>query len=189
MSRTGPVGRLARAFLAGAYAVTLLSIVDGRGSARFRNPHILTEPTAWLLHLLMFISLVILAGALATTLFGPAARRRFQIAALAAVVTAVAIAGLIGVLTRGMAWGFPLADLVWWFDVLMLSEGLVATVAAIILGTPGCEIGVWSELLARARGRDFEAETGLACVVGLHWLDAWEARGRASGSKSRPDSV
>jgi len=189
MNRTGPVGRLARAFLAAAYAVTLLSIVDGRGSARFRNPHILTEPTAWLLHLLMFISLVILVGALATTLFGPAARRRFQIAALAAVVTAVAIAALIGVLTRGAAWGFPLADLVWWFDVLMLSEGLVATLAAIILGTPGCEIGVWSELLARARGRDFEAEVGLACIVGLHWLDAWEARGRASGSKSRPDSV
>jgi len=173
--RTGPVGRLARVVLAVAYAAVLLSIVDTRGSARFRNPHILSEPTAWFLHLLMFISLLVLVGALV----GPAARRRFQVGTLAAGVAAVVVAALIGVFTRGAAWGFPLADLVWWFDVLMLSEGLVATLLAIVLGTPGCEIGVWSELLARARGRDFETHVGLSCIVGLHWLDAWEARRRA----------
>jgi len=46
-----------------------------------------------------------------------AARRRFQVGTLAAGVAAVVVAALIGVLTRGAAWGFPLADLVWWFDV------------------------------------------------------------------------
>jgi len=51
--RTGPVGRLARLSLAAVYAASLLSIVDRRGSAHFRNPHILTEPLAWLLHLVM----------------------------------------------------------------------------------------------------------------------------------------
>ena len=183
VSRTGPIGRLARAGLAAAYAATLVSIVDWRGSARFRNPHILSEPSAWLLHLLMFVSFVILVGALASTFAGPAGKRRFQVGAVAASVIAVVIAALIGLATRGAAWGFPLADLVWWFDVVMLSEGLVATLLAIILGTPGCEIGVWAELVARRRGRDSEVHIGLACIVGLHLLDAWEARARASANR------
>lgn len=183
--RTGPVGRLARLGFAAAYGATFLSIVDWRGSARFRNPHILSEPTAWFLHLLMFISFLILVGALATTWAGPAAKRRFQVGAFVASATAVAVAALIGLATRGTTWGFPLADLVWWFDVLMLSEGLVALLLAIILGTPGCEIGVWSELLARARGGEPETNVGLACVVGLHVLDAWEARSRVAANKSR----
>jgi hypothetical protein len=182
--RTGPIGRLARAGLAAAYAATLLSIVDWRGSARFRNPHILSEPSAWFLHLLMFTTFLILVGALATTLAGPTAKRRFQVGAFAASLTAVAVAALIGLGTQGAAWGFPLADLVWWFDVLMLSEGLVATLLAIILGTPGCEIGVWPDLLARARGGDSETHVGLACIVGLHLLDTWEARARVSSNKS-----
>jgi hypothetical protein len=175
VSRTGPIGRVARVVLAAAYAAVLLSIVDSRGSARFQNPHILSEPSAWLLHALMFITFLILVG----TLVRPAARRRVQVGAFAVSVVVVAIAALIGLLTRGAAWGFPLADLVWLFDVVMLAEGLAATLLAIFLGTPGCEIGVWSELLARARGRDFETQVGLSCVVGLHWLDAWEARRRA----------
>jgi len=184
LPRTGPLGRVARAVLATAYAATFLSIVDWRGSARFRNPHILSEPTAWFLHLLMFTTFVILVGALATTLAGPAAKRRFQVGAIGASVTVVAIAALIGLGTRGAAWGFPLADVVWWFDVLMLSAGLVATLLAIILGTPGCEIGVWSELVARRRGGHAETHVGLACIVGLHLLDAWEARTRVSSKQS-----
>jgi hypothetical protein len=183
--RTGPVGRLARLGFAAVYAAAFLSIVDWRGSARFRNPHILSEPTAWFLHLLMLISFLILVGALATTFAGPFAKRRFQVGAFVASVAAIAVAALIGLGTQGAAWGFPLADLVWWFDVLMLSEGLVALLLAVALGTPGCEIGVWSELLARARGGESETHVGLACVVGLHLLDAWEARSRLSANKSR----
>lgn len=38
--RTGPVGRLLRLGMAVAAALTLASIVDSHGSARFRNPHI-----------------------------------------------------------------------------------------------------------------------------------------------------
>src|SRR5690348_4960150 len=92
LPRTGPLGRLARVVLAAAYAATLLSIVDGRGSSRFRNPHILSEPTAWFLHLLMFATFVILVGALASTLAGPSAKRRFQVGAIGASVAVVVIA-------------------------------------------------------------------------------------------------
>ena len=165
--------------LAGAYAGAFLSIVDRRGSAHFRNPHILSEPLAWLLHLLMFATFVLLVGALASELNGPATKRRWQVAAVLGAVVVVVAAGSIGTIGQGSFWGFPLADLVWWFDVLMLSAGFVATVLAVALGTPGCEIGVWPALLARARGRTASSEQGLACIVGLHLIDAWEARRRA----------
>jgi hypothetical protein len=170
--RTGPIGRVARLALATAYAVTLGSIVDPRLSARFRNPHILTEPGAWILHVVMFITFILLVGALA----GAATKRTWQVAALGLSALTVALAALVGILTHGSAWGFPLADIVWWFDVVMLVEGFIATIVATALRTPACEIGVWRELAARARGGSSPPEHGLDCIVGLHLLDAWEAR-------------
>ena len=173
---TGPLGRLARLVLTVVYALVLLSIVDSRGSARFRNPHILTEPAMWLLDAVMFITFILLVGALT----GPTARRRAQIAAVIGSVLAVAFAAALGIVIDGAGWGFPLADVVWWFDVVMLVEGGVALVLAVVLRFPGCEIGVWRELLARARGGTARPEEGLACIVGLHLLDTWEARRNAA---------
>ena len=66
----------------------------------------------------------------------------------------------------------------WSFDVVLLAEDVVALVLAIALGTPGCEIGVWPELIARVRGERSSRSTGLVCIVGLHLVDAWEARHR-----------
>ena len=182
--RTGPVGRLARLALAGAFALTLFSIVDSRGSARFRNPHVLSEPSVWFLDALMFVIFVILVGALASALAGARARRPWQVGVVVASMAAVALAAGVGLATHGSAWGFPLADLVWWFDVVVLVEQLIATLLAIALGTPGCEVGVWSDLLARARGHTAPSEQGLACVVGLHLVDAWEARRRTTAPLS-----
>jgi hypothetical protein len=85
-------------------------------------------------------------------------------------------------------WGFPLADLVWAFDVLMLSETIVALLLAVALGTPGCEIGVWPELIARTRGGRAAPAAGLACIVGLHFVDASEARRRA-GARPGADAA
>lgn len=174
--RSGPMGRVARLGLATVFGLTLYAIVDSRGSARFRNPHILGEPSAWVLHLAMFSVFVILVGAVASAIAGPALRRRWQIRAVVALVALLVSAAGIGLLTHRSAWGFPLADLVWWFDVLLLCEQLIASLLAIALGTPGCEIGVWPELLSRVRGRAIVPEDGLACIVGLHLIDRWEAR-------------
>jgi hypothetical protein len=173
--RTGPVGRLARLVLAALFAYPLFSIIGPGGSSRFRNPHILSEPSAWLLHILMLTIFVILAGALASALAGQRARRPWQAAALIGAAAAVVIAGGIGMIERGAFWGFPLADLVWWFDVLVLIEQVAATLLAIGLGTPGCEIGVWPALIVRARGQAPSQESGLACIVGLHLIDRWES--------------
>lgn len=173
--RTGPIGRLARLIVVGVFIATLLSIVDSRGSAHFRNPHILHEPLAWFLHLVLFVVFVNLVGALAASFGEPADRRRWQACAVVASIIAVAIAAEIGKLTHGSYWGFPLADLVWWFDVAVLVEQVVATFLAVALGTPGCEIGVWAELFARNRSASSTSEPGLACIVGLHLVDAWES--------------
>lgn len=176
MIRTGPIGRVARVVLAAAYAVSLASITGPRLAAQFRNPHILSEPLAWVLHSVMFVTLVLLAGAIGFAFGGAGARRRWQIGAV--VVAAVTVAAF-EIATRvfyGVGWGFPLADLVWWFDVVMLVEGLVATLLSAVIGLPGCEIGVWPLFIARFRGGKALPEEGLACVVGLHYLDAWEAR-------------
>jgi hypothetical protein len=190
-NRTGPIGRLARAAWAVAVALTLGSIVDSRGPTRFRNPHILTEPSAWLLHLLVLTAFVVLVGAVGEALGGRGTARRAQGVALAVIAAAVGLAALIGQLAGGSAWGFPLADAVWIFDVLMLVEELAAFVLAISLGTPGCEIGVWPELIARARGTRWARTDGLSCVVGLQLIDRWEGnrrRDRAPIDRVRGDS-
>jgi hypothetical protein len=75
--QTGPLGRLARLGLFTLFAVSLYSIVDGQGSARFRNPHILSEPSAWLLHVTMLIVFVVLVGTLAAALV--AGRRQAEL--------------------------------------------------------------------------------------------------------------
>lgn len=186
-ARTGPIGRLARLVLLAVSVLVIYSIVDQRGSARFRNPHVLTEPSAWFLFAVLYILFVILVGSVAGTLAGPRARRMWQVGAVAATAVATVGAALVGSVLNGSAWGFPLADGVWWFDVLVLVEQVTALGLVIALGIPGCEIGVWGMLLARARGRAGASESGLACIVGLHMLDAWEARRRGSrrGSSSR----
>src|SRR5215472_13512882 len=82
--RTGPLGRVARLVLAMIFAASLWSIVGPEGSARFRNAHILTEPSAWLLHALMAVIFVLFVGALAQTLVGPRSVRGAQFMAAAA---------------------------------------------------------------------------------------------------------
>lgn len=175
LPRTGPIGRLARLGWAVVFALTLGSIVDTRGSARFRDPHVLSEASAWLLHALMLVVFLAIVGALAETLGWRRVVRRAQAYSLFVVAGIALVLGAIGQLTRGAVWGFPLADGVWTFDVLMATEQLVAFILAIILGTPGCEIGVWSEIFGSARGEAASRTQVLACVVGLSQLDRWEA--------------
>ena len=178
--RTGPIGRLARVAWAAVFAISLASIVGPSGSAQFRDPHILTEPSAWFLHLAMLAVFVILVGALAAA--AGADGRRARIVALGVVLVGVMATGVAGLLTGGGFWGFPLADSVWVFDVAMLVEQLVAFGLAIAIGTPGCEIGVWTGLIARMRGQPTSTAEGLACVVGLQQIDRWEAERRSRRS-------
>ena len=178
--RTGPIGRLARMILAVVYVVSLASISGPEPSARFRNPHILGEFLPWILHAVILLTFILIAGAIGFAFGGSAARRRWQIGAIVVAVASAVVAEVATLAIHGTGWGFPLADLVWWFDATMLTLGLIANLMAVGIGLPGCEIGVWPWFISRLRGTAALPEEGLACVVGLHYLDAWEARRLAS---------
>jgi len=49
-------------------------------------------------------------------------------------------------------------------------------VLAAALTMPDCGIGIRSQLLAELGQASARSEETLPCVVGLHLLDAWEAR-------------
>jgi hypothetical protein len=187
--RTGPLGRLARLGLLAIFASSLYSIVDGQGSARFRNPHILTEPSAWFLHVTMLMVFVVLVGTLASTVVGTRLVFRVQIAAVTALLGCCVVAAVVGQLASGWLWGFPLADLVWWFDVVMLVAGLASTALAMVLGTPGCEIGVLGELAASFRRTPAPSADPSPCILGLHALDEWERRRAAPGSAANSSAT
>jgi hypothetical protein len=180
--RTGPLGRLARLIVAAAAGLFLSSILDEGGIVGFRRPSVLAEPSVWLLDAVMLALFAHLVGRLAAATVGERAARRWQCGALVGLVAALGGAALVGRALSGAVWGFPLADLVWAIDVTMLAETVAAALLAVALGTPGCEVGVWPELLARARGERVAPAAGPACPVGLHLLDAWEARRRARGA-------
>jgi len=81
-------------------------------------------------------------------------------------------------MASGAVWASPLSDLVWGIDAVMLGETIVALLLAISLGTPGCEVGVWPELIGWLRGAP--TSTRPICILGLHFIDDWEARRRAA---------
>jgi hypothetical protein len=183
--RTGPMGRVARLLLAGFAGYALYSIVDEGGPASFRSTSVLSEASVWVLHAVMLILFLHLVGYLSATAAGKDAAWRWQLIALWVLASALLAAGLIGQLAFDATWGSPLSDLVWSFDALMLVETIAALLFAIVLGTPGCEIGVWPELIARARGTRFEPAQWPACLVGLHYLDEWEASHHPSSTNTR----
>jgi hypothetical protein len=175
--RTGPIGRFLRLLLGIGIAISLLSVVDQGGPASFHDPSNLTEPITIVLHIAAPTIFLILVGELAAATTSEVAARRWQRLAFAALVVTLATAAVVSWLVSGEVWASPLSDLVWGFDVLMLTQTIVALLFAIVLGTPGCEIGVWRELIARARG-DRSARPPL-CVLGLHYIDEWEHRRRS----------
>jgi hypothetical protein len=186
--RTGPVGRLARLLLALVIALwPLYSIADRGGPASFREPSNLTEPITWVLHGAMLVVFVLLVGQLAAATVGPALVRRWQMRALIGLALVLALAAVTASIASGAVWASPLSDIVWAFDAVMLVETIVALLLAIVLGTPGCEVGVWPELIGRVRGGNANTSTRRICVLGLHFIDDWEARRHArSASEAEP---
>jgi hypothetical protein len=176
ITRTGPVGRLARVLLLVAPVFSLVSIADQGGVVAFRGLSILDEFGVWLITTVTIVLFVHLVGELVRALAGDPVALRARILASLGLAMAIAVAAAAGQVASGDAWGYPLADLVWWFDVAMLGETIVALALAILIGTPGCEIGVWTELIYRARGEHARAARWVLCLVGLNLVDEWEAR-------------
>jgi hypothetical protein len=184
--RTGPVGRFARLLIAVGMSLALYSIADQGGPASFRDPSNLTEPITWVLHGAMLVVFVLLVGQLAGAIVGPAAVRSWQRRALIGLAVLLAGGAVTAWVASGSVWASPLPELVWGFDAAMLIETIVALLLAIALGTPGCEVGVWPELIGRLRGEGASASTRPICVIGLHFIDDWEARRAGARSKREP---
>lgn len=185
--RTGPVGRTARGLAATVLAVLVslnLTTFAIHGPSRYRSPEVLTDLSVWLGTAILAAAFIDFAGRFAPGALGRQPPRKAKIlTAMAIVAIAAATAGLAD---HGSAWGFPLADVVWWFNNIMMAQIALSFAVAAAVGTPGCEQGVWQEL----RGRDRRGGTEIyACVVGLHKLDAWEQRHQAGRPevKSAPD--
>jgi hypothetical protein len=159
---------------------SFVSIVDQGGPASFRGATNLTEPSLLLLDAIMVVLFASLVGVIATSLGARDPADRWSLAAIVVLGAAVGIAAALSQLAHGTIWDSPLSDLVWWFDVLMLLETITALTIAVVIGLSGCEVGVWSLLIARARGAQGSVHP-VGCVVGLHLIDRWEA------SKRTPD--
>jgi hypothetical protein len=179
--RTGPIGRLARLLLALVIALwPLYSIVDDGGPASFRDTSNLTEPVTLLLNGVLLVIFVLLVGQLAAATAGSSAARRWQVRAVIGLAIVLAAAAGTAWIASGEVWASPLPEIVWAFDAVMLVETIVALLLAIVLGTPGCEVGVWPELIARVHSGGTTAVRPI-CVLGLHLIDDWEARRRSEG--------
>jgi hypothetical protein len=183
--RTGPIGRLARLVLALVIALwPLYSIADEGGPTSFRDSSNLTEPLLWVLTGALLVIFVLLVRQLAAGT--PSAARRWQTRALIGLTLVLAVAAATAWIASGAVWASPLPEVIWAFDAVMLVETIVALLVAIVLGTPGCEVGVWPELIARVRGGGAAAVRPI-CVLGLHFIDDWEARRRArNANEARP---
>jgi hypothetical protein len=178
--RTGPLGRLARLALAAIAIESFASIADQGGPSSFQGARSLTEPSLLILDALMVVLFAALVGVIATSVGGKGPADRWSVGALIVTGVAVGLAAVASQLAHGTIWDSPLSDLVWWFDAVMLLETILALVLAVVIGLPGCEIGVWPLLFARARG-DRRPIRPVGCVVGLHLIDNWEASRQRTG--------
>ena len=59
----------------------------------------------------------------------------------------------------------------------MLLETIGALLVAVVIGLPGCELGIWPLLIGRVRGERTPIRP-VGCIVRLHILDNWEASRR-----------
>ena len=183
---TGPVGRFVRLLLAAGFAYGFATLVDQGGPASVRDPETLTGDAPFVVLTIAMVPLyAVLVSELAKIAAGEAVAKRARSVALAVLGAAAAVAAIVGELRAGAVWGSPLSDLVWALDAAILLQTIVALPIAIVLGTPGCEIGVWGDIAARLRGKPASPPI---CILGLHHLDEWEARRRArrgSGHRRR----
>jgi hypothetical protein len=129
---------------------------------------------------------IVLVGELAKIVAGEAVAKAARTVALVVLAAVAAGAALAGEVQAGAVWGSPLSDLVWALDVAMVLETIVALLLTVVLGTRGCEIGVWADIAARRRGRPASPPL---CIVGLHHLDDWELRRRPRATSTCPDTA
>lgn len=162
-SRTGPVGRLARLALAGLAGWVVYDLWVDR-LAIFSPSEGLLDPG------LLLVTGVVLHGVYVfAELFGRGKRALVMLGLLAAAAAAAAV------VRAGTVWAGPFTWLVWGLNISWLTVVVITALLAIVLGTPGCEIGVLRALARRLRG-SVSDDKPMFCIAGLGALDSWERR-------------
>lgn len=164
--RTGPVGRAGRLLIAAALGWLAAQWIEA-GPGWFSQPRTAGNPWVWAVTVLAVYTVVV---QIAEVGFGH--RWRLRVAAGLAVLGTAA--GVVAMIASGGLWATPFTDLVYWFDLTYLVTTTLAFLVSVVLGTPGCEVGAIAQLYRRIRGES--NPEAMWCVVGLHRLDAWEAR-------------
>lgn len=157
--RTGPVGRAVRVLLVAAGIWFTYHVWVRRGFIFIHFDLPLTAIVVFSTHQI--------AG-----LFG---RAKLALAALAALAVVAATAAGLAVAWEGSLWAPPLSWLVWGMGNGLLAVITIAMAVSVFVGTPGCELGVLAEVTPQLRRQTRRVEA-MFCLVGLHRLDAWEAR-------------
>ncbi len=162
-TRTGPVGRVARLVLGGSVGSVVYGLWVGR-LAIFSPSEGLLNPG------LLMVTGLVLYGVytVADDLFGWG-WRSLAVLGLLAVAAAVVTVGWAGTL-----WAGPFTWLVWGLNISVLTVIVITVLFAVILGTPGCEVGVLRGL-ARRLGGSVNDDKPMFCLVGLGALDRWES--------------
>jgi hypothetical protein len=159
--RTGPVGRLARLVLAVLLGWQAYDVWADRS-------FIVKDLDPGVLVLTGFAVFAVHQFA------GLAGLGRQALVLIAAMLTGSAV---LAAVLEHTVWSAPLSWFVWGLDLAALTAVAATALAAAVLGTPGCEIGVFRDVARRLR-REPGGADALFCLVGLHRLDTWEARQR-----------
>ncbi len=165
--RSGVVGRLVRVLYGAVMAWFAFQWAEA-GLTWFSEPTTPANPWVWIVTGLgIYYGLYQLP---ASSFGAPWGRRVVSI-----YLTLLATAAVTAVLTQGDLWAAPLTWLLYGLDVGLVVVATIAFLVAVVLGTPGCEMGGLAELIRRLRGAsNAEATEGIWCIGGLHKLDEWE---------------
>lgn len=104
---------------------------------------------------------------------------------LAGFVGLTGVAALASVVFSGAVWAAPLTWLASGLWLAIFATGLLLGLLQAILRTPGCETGAVRDLVGRLQGTGGQ-ENADRCI-GLHRVDAWEARRHSSVGESVKD--
>ena len=167
--RTGPVSRIYRLVLVALLMWGAISIfLDGRPGFATST---IREPGFWVLAIVLPHLIFEIPRRVAGARWG----RRVAIAFGVLIIATATVA----VTRDGVLWTAPLTTVVYGAVLAAALLTAAALVLSVFLGTPGCDVGALEEAVRRLRGTfDPNDAPVYWCIVGLHWIDAWESRQR-----------
>jgi hypothetical protein len=173
LPRPGPIGLAIRVILGAFFIYWFIALFTKWNAFLERDP--IESERYYTVFTLLVLSYV----------FNSIFRRRWGPWPTIVFVSGGAALGLAGYLVSGEFWNPVLAGWVYAGDLVVFTALAVSFPVAVATRSPGCELGAIPWLIARRRGGTYEPPR-LSCVVGLDYLDRWEARWRRRENAIEP---